>query len=63
MPPSAPTRAILPVSSSLDHDWSGVDFQLVFRHDIVELLWGKDAFVDVDTGVHTAIRKIRRALR
>jgi TolB-like protein/Flp pilus assembly protein TadD len=25
-------------------------------------LWGKDVFVDVDTGVHTAIRKIRQAL-
>jgi TolB-like protein/DNA-binding winged helix-turn-helix (wHTH) protein len=37
--------------------------QLVLRSDIVETLWGKDVFVDVDTGVHTAIRKIRRALR
>src|SRR6185436_6057157 len=26
-------------------------------------LWGKDVFVDVETGVHTAVRKIRRALR
>ena len=26
-------------------------------------LWGKDVFVDVETGVHTAIRKIRLALR
>ena len=32
------------------------------RADIVERLWGKDVFVDVDTGVHTAIRKIRQAL-
>jgi TolB-like protein/DNA-binding winged helix-turn-helix (wHTH) protein/Flp pilus assembly protein TadD len=37
--------------------------QLVSREDIVDRLWGKDVFVDVDTGVHTAIRKIRRALR
>ena len=37
--------------------------QLVSREDIVDRLWGKDVFVDVETGVHTAIRKIRRALR
>ena len=36
--------------------------QLVSREDIVDRLWGKDVFVDVETGVHTAIRKIRRAL-
>jgi len=36
--------------------------QLVSRSEIVVLLWGTDVFVDVDTGVHTAIRKIRRAL-
>lgn len=36
---------------------------LVSRSDIVERLWGKDVFVDVDTGVHTAIRKIRQTLR
>jgi hypothetical protein len=37
--------------------------QLVSRADIVERLWGPDVFVDVETGIHTAIRKIRRALR
>jgi TolB-like protein/DNA-binding winged helix-turn-helix (wHTH) protein len=37
--------------------------KLVTRADIVERLWGPDVFVDVETGVHTAIRKIRRALR
>src|SRR6267142_6652273 len=37
--------------------------QLVSRGDIVDQLWGKDVFVDVETGVHTAIRKIRQALR
>lgn len=37
--------------------------QLVSREDIVGRLWGKDVFVDVETGVHTAVRKIRRALR
>ncbi|MDH4063665.1 MAG: winged helix-turn-helix domain-containing protein [Acidobacteriota bacterium] len=36
--------------------------QLVPRSEIVDTLWGKDVFVDVETGVHTAIRKIRRAL-
>lgn len=36
--------------------------QLVSRGEIVDLLWGKDVFVDVETGVHTAIRKIRQAL-
>ena len=37
--------------------------QLVSRGDIVDRLWGKDVFVDVDTGVNTAISKIRQALR
>lgn len=37
--------------------------ELVLRHDIVELLWGKDVFVDVETGINTAISKIRQALR
>ena len=36
--------------------------QLVQRSEIIDRLWGKDVFVDVETGVHTAIRKIRRAL-
>ena len=36
--------------------------QLVQRSEIVDRLWGKDVFVDVETGVHTAIRKVRRAL-
>jgi TolB-like protein/Tfp pilus assembly protein PilF len=35
---------------------------LVTRAEIVDRLWGKDIFVDVETGVHTAIRKIRQAL-
>ena len=37
--------------------------QLVTRAEIVEQLWGPDVFVDVETGVHTAILKVRRALR
>jgi len=37
--------------------------RLVSRTEIVDRLWGKDVFVDVDTGVNTAISKIRQALR
>jgi TolB-like protein/DNA-binding winged helix-turn-helix (wHTH) protein/Flp pilus assembly protein TadD len=37
--------------------------RLVSRTDIAERLWGKDVFVDVETGVNIAIRKIRQALR
>ena len=37
--------------------------QLVSREDIIDRLWGRDSSFDVDTGVHTAIRKIRKALR
>jgi TolB-like protein/DNA-binding winged helix-turn-helix (wHTH) protein/Flp pilus assembly protein TadD len=36
--------------------------QLVARSEIVDRLWSKDVFVDVETGVNTAIRKIRQAL-
>jgi len=35
----------------------------VLRSDIVDRLWGQDVFVDVETGVNTAISKIRQALR
>src|SRR5262245_58982497 len=37
--------------------------RLVSRSDIAERLWGKDVFVDVETGVNIAIRKIRQTLR
>jgi len=37
--------------------------QLVSRGDIVERLWGPEVFVDVETGVNTAISKVRQALR
>ena len=37
--------------------------QLLAHSEIVDRLWGKDVFVDVETGVHTAIRKVRQALR
>jgi len=36
--------------------------QLVTREQISSALWSKDVFVDVDQGINTAIRKIRRAL-
>jgi TolB-like protein/DNA-binding winged helix-turn-helix (wHTH) protein/Flp pilus assembly protein TadD len=36
--------------------------KLVPRSEIVARLWPKDVFVDVETGVNTAIRKIRQAL-
>ena len=37
--------------------------QLVSRDEIVERVWGKDVFLDVDSAVSTAIRKVRQALR
>jgi len=37
--------------------------QLVSRNEIIERLWGKDVFVDAETGINTAISKIRQALR
>jgi len=37
--------------------------ELVTRQEIVERLWGRDVFVDVDTGVSTAVWKVRAALR
>ena len=36
--------------------------QLVTREQIAEALWGKDVFVDVETGINTAVRKVRMAL-
>jgi TolB-like protein/DNA-binding winged helix-turn-helix (wHTH) protein/tetratricopeptide (TPR) repeat protein len=36
---------------------------LVTRNEIVERLWGQDVFVDVETGINTAISRIRQALR
>lgn len=37
--------------------------QLVSRTDIADRLWGKDVFVDVETGVNAAISKVRQILR
>ncbi len=36
--------------------------QLVTREEILERVWGKGVFVDVDNAINTAVRKIRRAL-
>ena len=36
--------------------------ELVTREQIAEALWSKDVFVDIDQGINTAIRKVRRAL-
>ncbi len=35
--------------------------QFVTREEIIARLWGKDAFLDTDSGINTAIRKLRRA--
>lgn len=37
--------------------------RLVSRSEIIDRLWGKDVFVDVETGVNTAISRIRQVLR
>lgn len=37
--------------------------ELVSRSDIVARLWGDGVFVDVETGVNTAVSKVRQALR
>jgi len=37
--------------------------QLVSHDAIVEAVWGRDVFVETESGIHTAIRKIRRVLR
>ena len=36
---------------------------LVTRERIAEALWGQDVFVDVEQGINTAVRKVRRALK
>lgn len=36
--------------------------QLVNRAEILEKIWGKDVFLDADSAVSTAVRKLRRAL-
>jgi DNA-binding winged helix-turn-helix (wHTH) protein/predicted ATPase len=36
--------------------------QLVTREEILERVWGKGVFVDIENSINTAIRKVRRAL-
>jgi DNA-binding winged helix-turn-helix (wHTH) protein len=36
--------------------------QMVTREEIASALWSKDVFVDVEQGINTAVRKVRRAL-
>ena len=36
--------------------------EMVTREQIASVLWSKDVFVDVEQGINTAVRKIRRAL-
>jgi TolB-like protein/Flp pilus assembly protein TadD len=36
---------------------------LVSREEIAGRLWGKDVFLDIDTAVNTAVRKLRQALK
>jgi len=37
--------------------------QLVTRERIIEKIWGKDVFLDADTSINSAIRKIRQVLK
>ncbi len=37
--------------------------QVVSREEILERVWGKTVFIDIDSGINTAVRKVRRALR
>jgi TolB-like protein/DNA-binding winged helix-turn-helix (wHTH) protein len=37
--------------------------QLVAREDIIERIWGKDVFLDTDSSINSAIRKIRQVLK
>jgi pimeloyl-ACP methyl ester carboxylesterase/DNA-binding winged helix-turn-helix (wHTH) protein len=36
--------------------------QLVTREEILERIWGKEVFLDADSAINSAVRKIRRAL-
>src|SRR5215468_4261246 len=37
--------------------------RLVTREEIIEKIWGKDVFLDADSSINSAIRKIRRVLK
>src|SRR5215470_797932 len=36
---------------------------LVSREEIIERIWGKDVFFESDSGINTAVSKLRQALR
>jgi DNA-binding response OmpR family regulator len=36
--------------------------RLVTREEILERIWGKGVFFDVDNAINSAVRKLRRAL-
>ena len=36
--------------------------QIVTREEILERIWGKSVFIDIESSINTAVRKIRRAL-
>src|ERR1700674_373089 len=33
------------------------------REEILERIWGKEVFLDIESSINTAVRKLRRALR
>jgi DNA-binding winged helix-turn-helix (wHTH) protein len=37
--------------------------ELVSREEIIEKIWGKDVFLDTDSSINAAIRKIRQVLK
>src|SRR5258708_19739012 len=37
--------------------------ELVTREQIIEQIWGKDVFLDTESGINAAIRKIRQVLK
>src|ERR1700733_13172159 len=37
--------------------------QLVTREEILERIWGKEVFLDIESSINTAVRKLRQALR
>jgi DNA-binding winged helix-turn-helix (wHTH) protein len=37
--------------------------ELVTREEIIERIWGKDVFLDTDTSINAAVRKIRQVLK
>jgi TolB-like protein/DNA-binding winged helix-turn-helix (wHTH) protein/Tfp pilus assembly protein PilF len=37
--------------------------ELVSREEIIEKIWGKDVFLDTDSSINAAVRKIRQALK